>query len=364
MTNTVFIVAFFTYKSDSFHVFWLYLVYLCYNVAQMTVAVTGATGHIGANLVRALIDKGIATRCLVHVNSRAIDGLDVERVEGDIRDLDSLCRAFQGVEVVYHLAASISLSMMSWSSLEEINVKGTKNVIEACRRTGVRRLIHFSSIHALVQEPLNVPVNEERPLVESKKYPPYDRSKAAADKEVRRNIGEGLDAVIIYPTAIFGPYDYQPSFFGEALITMAQRKLPALVIGGFDWVDVRDVVAGAITAGEKAPAGARYLLSGHWVSMTDISAMIGEITGIPTNQLVFPLWLAHAGAPFISVISLLRKKRPLYTSVSLRALKSNRNISHERATRELGYRSRPFRETLVDTLQWFADNGMLTIQKK
>ena len=89
----------------------------------MTVAVTGATGHIGANLVRALIDKGIPTRCLVHVNHRAIDGLDVEKVHGDLRDLDSLCRAFQGVDVVYHLAASISLSMADWSRLEEINVK-------------------------------------------------------------------------------------------------------------------------------------------------------------------------------------------------------------------------------------------------
>lgn len=330
----------------------------------MTVAVTGATGHIGANLVRALIDKGITPRCLVHVSSRAIDGLPVEKVQGDVCDLDSLCHAFHGVDVVYHLAASISLSMMDWSRLEEINVKGTRNVVEACLRTGVRRLVHFSSIHALVQEPLDVPVNEERPLVESRQYPPYDRSKAAAEKEVRRGIENGLNAVIIYPTAVFGPHDYQPSFFGEALMTIAQRKLPALVNGGFDWVDARDVVAGAIMAGEKASAGSRYLLSGHWVSMLDISEMIEEITGISTKRPVFPLWLAHAGAPFISVISLIRKKRPLYTSVSLRALKSNQNISHERATRELGYRSRPFRETLVDTLQWFADNGKLEIQRK
>ena len=232
-------------------------------------------------------------------------------------------------------------------------------MVEACRRSGVRRLIHFSSIHALTQEPLTVPVDEARPLVASRRYPPYDRSKAAAEREVRAGIEKGLDAVIIYPTAVFGPYDYQPSFFGEALISIARRKLPALVTGGFDWVDARDVAAGAMLAEAKAPAGARYLISGHWVSMCDIAAMIGKITGVNTDKFVCPLWLAHLGAPFIMGVSHLNGKRPLYTSVSLRALKSNRNISHERATRELGYQPRPFRETLADTLRWFEANGQL-----
>jgi dihydroflavonol-4-reductase len=330
----------------------------------MTVAVTGATGHVGANLVRTLIAKGIPTRCLVHLSHRAIDELDVEKVQGDLRDLDSLCRAFQGVDVVYHLAASISLSMDDWSRLEEINVNGTRNVVEACRRAGVRRLIHFSSIHALTQEPYNTPVDELRPLVDSRGCPPYDRSKAAAEREVRRGIEKGLDAVIIYPTAVFGPYDYQPSFFGEALMSIAKRKLPALVTGGFDWVDVRDVVAGALLAEAKAPPGARYLISGHWVSMYDIAKIMAEITGLNTDKFVCPLWLANLGAPFIEGYGNLSHKRPLYTSVSLRALKSNRHISHERATRELGYQPRAFRETLADTLRWFEANGHLELPNK
>jgi dihydroflavonol-4-reductase len=330
----------------------------------MTVAITGANGHIGANLIRALVAKGIPTRCLVHVNHRAINGLPVEKIYGDVRDLDSLCQAFQGVDVVYHLAASISLSMADWSRLEEINVKGTRNVVEACRRQGVRRLIHFSSIHALVQEPLNIPVDETRPLVDSKGCPPYDRSKAAAEREVRAGIEKGLDAVIIYPTAIFGPYDYQPSFFGEALISITKRNLPALVVGGFDWVDARDVVAGAMMAEVKAPAGARYLMSGHWVSMVDIAAMIKEITGINTEKFISPLWLARVGIPFTMAVSRLIGKRPLYTSVSLRVLESNKKISHEWATRELGYQPRPFRETLTDTLRWFQANGQLELPKK
>jgi dihydroflavonol-4-reductase len=330
----------------------------------MTVAITGASGHIGANLVRALLHNGQPVRCLVHVSCRAIDGLDAERVNGDVRDVESLYRAFQGVDTVYHLAASISLSMADWARIEEINVTGTKNVIAACKRAGVRRLIHFSSIHALTQEPFDIPVDEGRPLATSRNCPPYDRTKAAAEIAVRRAVEEGLDAVIIYPTAVFGPYDFQPSFFGEALLRLAQGRLPALVRGGFDWVDARDVAAGAIEAAAKAPAGGRYLLSGHWVSMCDIAKMIAEITGADTDKFVCPLWLARVGAPFIKIASDIQHTRPLYTSVSLRALDSNHHISHGRAAKELGYQPRPFRQTLEDTLRWFQQNGQLEMPKK
>ena len=326
----------------------------------MTVVVTGATGHIGANLVRALAAKGRPVRSLVHVNHMALAGLGTEIVRGDICDLESLCRAFHDAEVVYHLAASISLSMDDWPQLELVNVIGTRNVVEACLKCGVRRLVHFSSIHALVQEPMDTPVDESRPLAESRHYPPYDRSKASAEREVQRGLELGLDAIIINPTAIIGPHDYQQSYFGKALLGMAQGRLPALVTGGFDWVDVRDVVEGALRAEEMAPKGAKYLLSGHWVSLCDIAAMVAAITGRSSPGFVCPLWLARMGAPVVAALGRLNGKQPLYTRVSLRALRSNRHISHERATHELGYQPRPFRETLIDTLRWFEENGRLT----
>jgi dihydroflavonol-4-reductase len=325
----------------------------------MTTVITGASGHVGANLVRALIEKKLQTRCLVHVSGRALEGLDTEIVRGDILDFESLCAAFKGADTVYHLAACISLSMNDRQVLESININGTRNVVDACLKTGVRRLVHFSSIHAFRQRPFSSPVDESRPLSDSAKDPPYDRSKAGAEKEVRRGIEKGLDAIIINPTAIIGPHDYQPSYLGEALLSMAQGKLPALVTGGFDWVDVRDVVDGAVRAAETAPAGESYLISGHWVSMCDMAAMVEEITGVAAARLVCPIWLARIGAPFIKVVSQLNGRRPLYTSFSLKTLQSNRHISHEKAAREFGYQPRPFRETLIDTLKWFADSGML-----
>ena len=326
----------------------------------LTVVVTGAAGHIGANLIRTLLAQGRPVRALIHKNRRAIREPDTEVVCGDVCDLSSLCNAFDGAEAVYHLAANISLSMNDWSLLELVNVIGTRNVVEACLRYGVHRLVHFSSIHALAQEPRDIPIDESRPLVDSQHCPPYDRSKAAGEKEVRKGIERGLDAIIINPTAVVGPYDYQPSHFGEALLSLANRKLPALVTGGFDWVDVRDVVEGAMRAEERAPTGAKYLLSGHWVSVCELAAIVEETTGVPAPRLFFPLWLAHIGAPLATTLARLAGKRPLYTSVSLRALRSNRNISHERATRDLDYHPRPFKETIVDTLSWFEATGQLT----
>ncbi|MFC1926431.1 NAD-dependent epimerase/dehydratase family protein [Chloroflexota bacterium] len=326
----------------------------------MTVVVTGATGHVGANLVRALISQRRPTRALIHVDRQAIEGLDIEVAEGDVRDPESLFQAFDGADAVYHLAADIPLLKEDWPSLESTNITGTRNVIEACLRRGVRRLVHFSSIHAITQEPLNTEVNESRLLAESRSNQPYGRSKAAGEREVCRGIEMGLDAIIISPTAVIGPHDYKPSYFGQALLALAQGKLPALVASGFDWVDVRDVVAGALRAEEQAPSGAKYLLSGHWASLHDLAKQVEEITSIPAPGFLCPLWLAKIGAPLTSAFNRLAGKQSLYTSVSLGALHCNKNISHAKAAGDLDYHPRPFRETLLDTLRWFEETGRLT----
>ena len=324
-----------------------------------TTVVTGASGHIGANLVRALLAQGRKVRVLQHIGRRAIEGLDVEVVPGDVCDPASLQKAFQGVDVVYHLAARISLSSTDYPVLEPINLGGTRNVVRACLDCGVRRLMHFSSVHAFIQESIGKPIDESCPLVEPRNCPPYDRSKAAGEKEVQAAIERGLDAVIISPTAVIGPYDYEPSFLGEALLNLALGKMPALVAGGFDWVDVRDIVQGALAAEKQAPAGAKYLLSGHFASVCDLAVLVEEIIGTPAPSLVMPRWLAFVGAPFMAAFSQLTGKRPLYTSASVRALRTGQDVSHEKAARELGYKPRPLRQTIVDTFKWFQESGYL-----
>jgi len=330
----------------------------------MMVLVTGASGHVGANLVRALLTQGRRVRVLVHENTRALEGLDIEIVHGDVCDLSSICRACAGVSVVYHLAACISLGSAGWPLLERVNVQGTGNVVEACLSGGVARLIHFSSIHAMIQTPLSLPVDENRPLVGSASPPLYDRSKAEGERVVLKGVKRGLNAVIINPTAIVGPCDFQPSHFGRVLLMLAEGKLPALVSGGFDWVDARDVVAGAISAETQAVPGSKYLLSGHWVSVRDVALMTQKITGTPAPGFVCPNWLARAGLPVINRCYYRDGQPPLYTGFSLRTLQSNRNIDCGKAQRDLGYRPRPFAETLRDTLQWFEANGYLHSLKR
>jgi len=322
----------------------------------MTVLVTGASGHVGVTLVKMLTSRWSSVRALIHDNSFPCDKINIEVVKGDVCDLDSVIRACKNVEVVYHLAGRISIGADNWATLEQINIIGTRNVVDACLSSSVSRLVHFSSIHAIVQEPLDIPVDESRPLVKSKHYPYYDRSKAAGEEEVRKGIEHGLNTVIINPTAIIGPNDFGSSYFGKAFLEMANGNLPALVNGGFDWVDVRDVVEGAMLAEEKAPPGSKYLLSGHWVTIKDMASIISEITGIPCPRFVCPMWLASSVAPAIEKLARFTNRRPLFTRDSMRALRTcNHQISHEKATRELGYNARPFRETIEDTLRWYAE---------
>jgi dihydroflavonol-4-reductase len=324
------------------------------------VVITGVSGLVGGNLARDLLARGRKVRGLIHRDRRALQGLEMELVQADVRDPASLLRALKGAEVVYHLAAAISLEMDSWTEVEAVNVQGTRNVVDACIQSGVKRLVHFSSIHALEQEPLNIPLDESRQRVApSKKIPPYDVSKAAGEEEVRKSIQRGLEAVILNPTAIVGPFDYSPSYFGRAIIALVKGRIPALVAGGFDWVDVRDVVQAALRAEQVALNGARYIVSGHWHSVRQVADMVAGLTGTRAPRLSVPIRLAYQVAPAMAMLARFNRSQPFYTRVSLRALHSNQQISHARATRELDYQPRPFRETLADTLDWFAGNGYL-----
>jgi len=317
------------------------------------IVVTGASGLVGGNLVRALLAQGRPVRALVHRDRRALDGLDVETVSADLTDPSSLQKAFHGAEIVYHLASSISISMGNWDELERVNVIGTRNIIEACLQNNVRRLMYFGSIHAYDHSPFDQSLDEGRPLLFGDHHPPYERSKALAEMEARRSLDRGLDTVILIPTAIAGPYDFRPSYFGQALQLLARGRIPAIVRGGYDWVDVRDVVDGVIKAEQLAPRGSRYILSGHWHSVKEVAQYTAEITGIPAPRFTVPIWLAQLAQPIMATLAQVNGKQPIYTRPMLNAMKSNHKISHAGAARDLGYSPRSFQQTIADTLNWF-----------
>ena len=322
----------------------------------MKIAVTGAAGHIGANLCRLLIERGNAVRALIYRDRQALEGLPLETVAGDLLEKDSLTRFLTGASHVIHLAARISIAGDPDGQVTRTNVQGTRNLVEACLANGVRRLVHFSSVEALEQRPLAEPMDEARPFVAARGFI-YARSKAAGEAEVLAAVEKGLNAVVLNPTAVLGPFDFKPSRGGQALLSFARGPVTALIRGGFNWVDARDVAAAAIAALDRGESGSRFLLSGHWASLAEIARLVRAVTGHRAVRVVLPVWLAKAGLPFAFLHSKLTGREPLYTRQSLRIVtESNKNIRHEKAGRELGFTPRPLEETIADTLLWFNEN--------
>jgi dihydroflavonol-4-reductase len=321
----------------------------------MNVAVTGASGHVGANLVRALVARGDRVRVLVRDDDRAVRGLPVTVVRGDVRDAGSIGQLIDGSELVFNLAAKISLDPREASQLEAPNVEGPRTVVRACLESGAR-LVHFSSIHALSTH--DGPIDESRPLADTHRFA-YDRSKARAEREVLAGVAQGLHAVIVNPTAIVGPFDFKPSHAGRLLMQFARGRVPVVIDGGFNWVDVRDVVSGAIAASERGRPGERYLLTGTWTSLLGLATVAAGVAGARPPRLALPAGMARFGLPFSALFARVTGRPAVFTGESLGAVVNHRDIRRDKAERELGYRARPLEESVRDTYQWFRESGAL-----
>jgi dihydroflavonol-4-reductase len=238
-------------------------------------------------------------------------------------------------------------------------MEGTRNMVNAAVENKVKKFIHFSSIHAFQQHPHDSELDEHRPLVTTTGFA-YDRSKAEGERIVRDASKNGLDAVILNPTAILGPDDPEPSLTGKAILQLYYRKVPSLVPGGYDWVDVRDVVQGAISAMERGRKGEKYLLSGAYCSLPDLSKLISTIGKVKTPGIVVPFWLAHAGLPFVTGYSKISGTEPLYTRESLVIIKEgSKRITNEKARKELGFAPRPLATTITDFISYFKQNNLI-----
>ncbi len=324
--------------------------------------ITGASGQIGGVLARALADRygPRQVRAIYRKRRGTAADLDIEWVNGDILDRESLIAAFTGAKTVFHLAALVSIDAVRAQEFHLTNVVGTRNVVEAALACGVRRLVHISSIHAYDQHPLDEVLDESRRSADRPHHDSYDRSKAAGEVEVRRGIDRGLDAVILNPTSVIGPYDGGPSPMGQVLLDLHRRRIPALIAGGYDWVDVRDVVAATMSAETQARCGENYLISGHWHTVRELAHLSLQVTGVAVPRLEFPLFVARLWAPCQVVLDQCRGRRPLYTPTAVRVMAhGNRRISSAKGQAELGFYPRDLAESVKDTYLWFDEHGML-----
>lgn len=327
------------------------------------IVVTGATGHIGNVLVRELLtarQQRVRALVLPSEDQRSIAGLDIEISHGDVTDRDSLESAFKGADLVYHLAGIVTIMPGMAGRLQKVNVGGMHNVIAACRATGVRRLVYTSSIHAIAEPPHGTVIDESQPFDPDHVLGDYARSKARATlflmEEVRRG---NLDAVICCPTGVIGPFDYGISNIGQLILDFASGHLKSYVSGAYDFVDVRDVARGLILAAEKGKTGRHYIFSGSQVQVPELMEELAIDVGHPAPTYRIPAVIARAAGVLASVYYRLLRRRPVFTAYSIDVLRSNSQVSSARARQELGFTSRPWRESIYDQVEWFRTQGML-----
>lgn len=314
--------------------------------------VTGAAGHIGANLTRALLAARCEVRALVYDQDDGVRGLPVQRIDGDVCDEALVRRAAEGADYVFHLAARISIDGDPGGCVHRTNVGGTRSVVAACLGARVGRLIHFSSVHALTPTADRRPLTEEEPFSDENPAPAYNHSKALAEREVLAGVERGLNAVILCPSGVFGPHDHGPSHAGRALMEMWDGRIPANLDGGFDWVDARDVVRSTLQAAVRGRVGQRYLLGGRWRSLGDVARTVAELGGASAPRWSAPMWAARVGVAAYAAVCHGVGAEPLFTGEALHALRCYGPVCSDKAQRELGHAPRPFRDTIADTIAW------------
>jgi dihydroflavonol-4-reductase len=323
------------------------------------VVVTGATGHLGTVIVRRLIERGESVRYIAREGSSApgLDALDAERVNRSLFDTKGLADAFDGASVVYHSAARITISRGDQAELHHVNVDGTISVLAAAREANVGRVVHVGSIEAFALERGPFPITEEHGIDPDHTVMEYGRSKALSILAALDAANAGQDVVVCCPTAFIGPPDYRPSPIGRLIVDFLERRLPAYVDGGFDFVDVRDVADGVIAAGTRGPSGRIYLLSGRYVSVPDLMRILEERSGVKRPLLCLSTGLLLPLMPIVEAYYRITRRPPRFTAGSLSILTVGAQVDSSLARDELGYTTRPIEETLSDAPEWFAECG-------
>jgi dihydroflavonol-4-reductase len=313
---------------------------------------------VGANLIPLLLAKNCTVRALLFDQVNPVAHLDADWVTGDVLDKGSLIRAFEGCDTVFHLAGIITLNYWRDERARNVNVNGTRNVLEACKECGVKKLVHFSSIHALSTYPREQAIDETRDLCDHRALP-YDQSKAEADRHVLEAAQNGLDINLITPTGIVGPNDHILSPMGKTLQDLANGKNSIMPDAGFNWVDVRDVCEAAIAAAEKGQPGHRYIVNGDYVHMADWAKLLEPALGRPVPVRTIPVSLLHAAAPLLAparpFVSMLKDFR----AAAFHTLVRHQKVNDEKVRTELGFTPRPMQETITDTVAWLREAGRM-----
>ena len=328
----------------------------------MKAFVTGGTGFVGSSLVRLLLEDGYDVGVLVREKSNLtnLEGLPVTLHYGDLKDKDSLKKALEGYDFLFHVAADYRLWVPKPDEIYENNVKGTQNIMDAAGHTGIKRIVYTSSVATLGLNKDGSPADEETPVSFSDMIGHYKKSKFLAEKAVKELVDAGkIDAVIVNPSTPVGPRDIRPTPTGRMILEAAQGKMPAYVDTGLNIVHVDDVSRGHILALKKGKTGRRYILGGENMTLKEIFETISEITGAPPPRIKLPHNLILPLAYLFEMVSRITGTEPLATVDGVKLSKKKMFFSSKRAETELGYSHRPARQAIRDAVEWFGKQGLL-----
>ena len=327
---------------------------------------TGAAGNLGGSVSRLLLARGERVRALVLPGDRTASRLPsaIEQVEGDVLDLPSLERFFAAPNgeqvIVIHMAAIVTTYPGFNQKVYDVNVGGVRNILRMCRGHAVKKLVYVSSSSAIPELPRGQTISEPDHYDADEVSGLYAKTKAEAAQLVLDAAKDGLDASVVFPTAIFGPGDINGGPLTQAIIDCCREKLPAALNGGFDAVDVRDVALGIVLCAEKGRSGEGYLLGNRFLSLKELFSELHRLTGAKEIKTMLPLWLLKAAVPFLELYYRARRRAPVFTAFALYNLTRNNMYSSEKAKTELGYTARPISETLADTVAWLRQEKLIS----
>ncbi|HRP89861.1 MAG TPA: NAD-dependent epimerase/dehydratase family protein [Edaphocola sp.] len=325
----------------------------------MIIGVTGANGHIGFSVCQTLVEHHYNVLGFVRQTTPYLEDLGISLFIGNLNNENDLEGFVKSCNVIIHAAGKIDLAYKFSQELYEINVKATERLLNFALQYKIEKFIHFSSIQAFLQNKIHKTIDENSPFCSDKALY-YDQTKRDGFLMVLEAAHLGLNVIILCPTAVIGVPDYKISKIGKSVIEIYNKVFPAVVNGGFNFVDVRDVAQAAVKALESPKSGEVYILGGKYYSLNKFSEIIlhekGETKGLKSIPILYAYW----GLPIVKFLAWLFKKKPIYDSTYLDILNTgNKNISHQKASHDLDYHPRPLEETLHDMVVWLKKTEMI-----
>ncbi len=314
--------------------------------------ITGGTGYVGLALVKYLVGRGEKVRLLLLEDHPCLDGIDCEKVIGNVCKPEDLDAAFADAETVYHIAGVVDISGKKEKLMWDVNVGGTKNVVEACKRQGVKTLIYVSSIDTYPDKFCEGEISERSTYSEVGLESPYAITKALATQIVL-DAKHDLKVCCVQPTGVIGPDDYMGSSIGAMIDLFIKGMFPvSMNFGAYNFVDARDMAVAMRNAVDMGKSGECYILGGHKVTVDELMGYMAATLGRKKPQIKISKALIKPFVPVVSKAMDLAHLPPMLNSFSLSKLEENCNFSIEKAKREIGFNPRPVAETIRDTVLW------------